>query len=184
MANLAGLTIYSLSVRMVITHCSWSVYRSLGRCKSSWTWDSQTQGQGTDSQGSQTRNTLLGGWRSAMSTGSMPCSLSCCLTRPAWCCRLDFQRLRRIARWGAVGASRVAPPQAAEVRRMVAAKGAGSGEAAWAPRPAASPWLREPRVTHAALQDYRASMHDLPHVHEAEADWDAEPSSPSEAAPK
>lgn len=48
--------------------------------------------------------------------------------------------------------SRVAPPTVAELKRLM------SGKQAWAPKQAEGPWVREPRVTLAALQRYREGL--------------------------
>lgn len=74
------------------------------------------------------------------------------------CCRLDFHRLRRLARWGVVGSSRVAPPTPQELRQLMAPAADKSWRNKWKPKPAESPWAREPRLTVAALQKYRSDL--------------------------
>ena len=90
--------------------------------------------------------------------GQTPLDWQCeWLNRHACACRLDFQRLRRLARWGLVGSSRVAPPNSQELRQLMAGSQSRVRQQ-WQPRPSESPWAKEPRLTHLSLQKYRDGL--------------------------
>ena len=62
-------------------------------------------------------------------------------------CRLNFDKLRRMARWGTVSSSRV-----------LLSRWDRDTCPDWRPKYAESPWVQEPRVMLAALHKYRMHM--------------------------
>lgn len=73
---------------------------------------------------------------------------------------LDFHRLRKIYKWGAVGSSRIAPPTPQELRQLLSGTNSlqQSKRYRWKPKPAQRPWAKEKRLTLRTLLSYRTAL--------------------------